>query len=147
MDLGLRGKGAIVVAASKGMGKAVAQGLAQEGAKVLICSRDEWAIRAAAEDIQAATGSEVVPVVADVTQEEDIKRLVWSAVDRLGRLDILVNNAGGPPPGSFGDFGDEDWQAAFNLTLLSVVRLCREAIPHMRRQGGGRIVNITSISV
>lgn len=147
MDLGLRDRGAIVTAASKGIGKAIALGLAREGAKVAICSRNEDAVREAAEELAAITGAEVLGVKADVTVADDIERLVETAVRRFGRLDILVNSAGGPPPGVFANIGDEDWQRAFNLTFLSVVRLCRAAIPHMRSQGGGRIINLTSISV
>ncbi|MHB1004820.1 MAG: SDR family oxidoreductase [Chloroflexota bacterium] len=147
MDLGLRDKGAIVAAASKGMGKAIALGLAREGAKVAICSRDQAGIEAAAREIRAATNAEVLAVKADVNDAEDIARLVDAAALRFGRLDILVNNAGGPPPGQFDDFTDEDWLKAFNLSLLSVVRFSRAVVPHMRAQGGGRIVNITSISV
>ncbi|MCL5109175.1 MAG: SDR family oxidoreductase [Chloroflexi bacterium] len=147
MDLGLRDKGAIVAAASQGMGKTIALELAREGAKVAICSRRREAIESAAEEIRRATGAEVLPLVADVRRREDIERLVESAVRQFGRLDVLVNNAGGPPPGSFGDFDDDDWAQAFNLTLLSVVRLIRAVLPHMRAQGGGRIVNVASLSV
>lgn len=147
MDLGLRDKGAIVGGASQGMGKAIALGLAREGAKVAICSRHQEAIEKAAEEIRWVTGAEVLPVVADLAQPGDIDRLVETAFTQFGRLDILVNNAGGPPPGRFADFDDEDWEATFNLTFLSVVRLVRAALPHLRAQGGGRIVNITSMSV
>lgn len=147
MDLGLRGKVALVAAASKGIGKAIATELAREGANVAICARDGAALEAAAHAIRDATGVEVLPVVADVSRAEDIDRLVDATVGQFGRLDILVNNAGGPPPGTFEHFDDAAWERAFELTLMSVVRLCRAAVPHMRRQGGGRIVNITSISV
>ncbi|MHB1134348.1 MAG: SDR family oxidoreductase [Chloroflexota bacterium] len=148
MDLGLRDKVAIVTAASQGMGKAVALGLAREGAKVAICSRRQEAISAAGEEIERATGSEVLALAADVTRPEDIERVVASTMQRFGRLDVLVTNAGGPPAGKFDDFADDAaWQAAFNLTLMSVVRLVRAAVPHMRAQGGGRIINIQSLSV
>ena len=135
MDLGLRDKVALVTAASQGMGKAVALGLAREGAKVAICSRRQQAIATAGEEISRETGAEVLALAADVTRAEDIERVVASTVERFGRLDILVTNAGGPPPGRFPDFADADWQAAFNLTLLSVVRLVRAAVPHLRRAG------------
>jgi 3-oxoacyl-[acyl-carrier protein] reductase len=147
MDLGLRGKGAIVGGASQGMGKAIALGLAREGAKVAICSRRQEAIEKAAEEIRGITGAEVLPVVADLARPGDILRLVETARTQFGRLDVLVNNAGGPPPGRFADFDDEDWATTFNLTFLSVVRLIRATLPHLRAQGGGRIVNITSMSV
>lgn len=147
MELGLRDKAAIVTAASKGMGKAIALGLAREGARVAICSRDEAAIGAAAEEVRQQTGAQVHPFVADLRHAPEIKRFVEDAVARLGRLDILVNNAGGPPPGRFLDLDDEAWLRAFELTHLSVVRLIREAVPHMRRAGGGRIINLQSISV
>jgi len=146
MDLGLHDKGAIVAAASKGLGKAIALGLAREGAKVAICARHEEEVRLAAREIEVATGVEVLAVPADVTRQEDIIRLVERAALQFGRIDVLVTNAGGPPPGLFERFSDRDWEAAFNLTLLSVVRLVREVVPYMRRQGGGRIVNMTSIS-
>ena len=147
MDLGLRDKGAIVGGASQGMGKAIALGLAREGAKVAICSRRREAVEAAADEIRRITGAEVLPVVADLARPADIDRLVETAFTQFGRLDVLVNNAGGPPPGRFQDFDDEDWEATFNLTFLSVVRLIRAALPHLRAQGGGRIINITSMSV
>jgi len=145
--LGLRGKVALVVAASKGLGKAAALELAREGAAVAICARTEATLRATAAEIERATGSEVLAVVADVSHADDVERLVQATVDRFGRLDILVTNAGGPPPGYFLDLGDEPWHAAVELTLMSTVRLCRAAIPHMRKNGWGRIVNITSVSV
>ena len=147
MDLGLKGKVALVSAASKGLGKAAALALAAEGAHVAICARHETELRAAAEEIRSATGADVLAIPADVTRADDIQRFVDAAAEHFGRIDILVTNAGGPPSGTFDMFSDADWQAAFNLTLLSVVRLIRAALPHLRRAGGGRIVNITSSSV
>jgi 3-oxoacyl-[acyl-carrier protein] reductase len=129
------------------MGKATAKELAREGASVAICARDLSTLEQTAAEIREATGAEVLAVPADVSRAADIERLVSTTVERFGRLDILVNNAGGPPPGSFDDFDDQAWETAFGITLMSVVRLCRAAVPHMRRQGGGRIINITSISV
>jgi len=146
MDLGLRDKVACVAAASQGLGKAIARALAAEGAKVAMCARRPAPLQAAADEITAATGSDVLPVVADVSAPEQAKRFVDSAVERFGRLDILVTNAGGPPPGRFDDLHDQQWQSAVDLTLMSVVHLCREAVPHMRRAGGGRIIALTSIS-
>jgi len=147
MDLGLKDKIGIVAAASRGLGEAVAKRLAQEGMKLAICARGEERLKRTAEEIRSATGAEVLPIRADVTQAEEIKRLVEEAVGRFGGLDVLVTNAGGPPPGRFFDFDDTAWEEAFRLTLMSAVRLCREAIPHMQKRGGGRIICLTSVSV
>lgn len=147
MDLGLQGRVAAVAASSSGLGRAVAQGLAEEGARVVLCSRDETRVRTAAEEIAAATGAETLAVVADVSHEEEAHRFVREAAKWWGRLDILVTNAGGPPPGTFEGLGDEEWQHAFELNLLSSVRMIREALPYMRQARWGRIINITSTSV
>lgn len=147
MDLGLKDKVALVTAASKGLGKAAALELAREGARVAICARTEGTLRAAAAEIEGATGREVLAVVADVSRADEVERLVQTTVDHFGRLDVLVTNAGGPPAGYFFDLDDEAWHAAVELTLMSTVRLCRAAIPHMRKNGWGRIINMTSVSV
>ena len=147
MDLGLKGKVALVAAASRGLGKAVAWELAREEARVAICARGEETLRATAAEISSETGSEVLPVVADVTQPNDINKLVSSVEAHFGRIDVLINNAGGPPTGSFLDFDDAAWEAALRLNLLSTVRLCRAVLPGMRTRGWGRIVNITSVTV
>ncbi len=130
MDLGLHGKVAIVAASSKGLGKATAICLAREGAKVVMCSRREDAIEAAAQEagqaaIEAENGGEAVGIAADVTQPEDIQRLVDTTVERFGRIDILINNAGGPPSGSFETFDEQAYLDAINLNLLSTLRLSR----------------------
>lgn len=147
MDLGLNDRVAIVAAASKGLGKAVAMGLAAEGARVAIFSRSRKNIEAAGEEIQKATGADVLPIVADVTNADDLQRVVVEAHGRWGRIDILFNNAGGPPPGTFHDVDDQDWQKAFELNLLSTIRLTRAVLPHMRAQRWGRIINSTSSSI
>ncbi len=147
MDLGLRGKVAVVAAASKGLGKAVALGLAAEGVSVAICSRDRAAIERAAEEIQAKTGAATLAVPADLTDSRAIQDFVRQAAERFGRIDILFANSGGPPPGAFDSLDDAAWERAFALTHLSAVRLTREVLPHLRRQGGGAIVYSTSISV
>jgi 3-oxoacyl-[acyl-carrier protein] reductase len=152
MDLGLQGKIAIVAASSKGLGRACAVVLAREGASVVMCSRDAAAIEAAAEmarraAIEAETGGTAVGVVADVTKPEDIQRLVDETLSRFGRVDILVANAGGPPAGSFETFDEQAFSDAINLNLMSTLRMARAVVPHMRAQGGGSIVNITSIAV
>jgi len=145
--MGLQDKVALVAASSKGLGRAIAYGLAKEGARVAICARGEEALAQTAAEIEGATGSPVLAMVADLTNKENVENLVARVVEEFGGLDILVANAGGPPPGLFVDLSDEKWEEAFHLTLMSAVRLCREVIPHMRRQGGGRIITMTSISV
>lgn len=147
MDLGLRGKVALVAGASQGMGRAIATGFAREGAKVSICARGEGRLQEAAERIRRETGAELLAVVADMTRLEDIQRFVSRSVEKFGRLDIVVTNAGGPPPGEFMKFTDEDWEHAFRLSFLSALRLTREAVPHMRKVGGGRVINLTSYAV
>lgn len=147
MDLGLTGKVALVTAASKGLGKGIATQLAREGADVIISSRSEEALRAAAVEIAAAGGREPLVVAADVSDAAALERLVAAAIGRFGRIDILVNNAGGPAPGMFFDIGDEQWQKAVDLLLLSTVRLTRLIVPQMRERKWGRIVNSTSVSV
>lgn len=146
MHAGLTGKAALVCAASRGLGKAAARGLAAEGASVAICARSQGPLEAAAEEIRAETGAVVLALVADVSRQADVVRVVEETVRRLGRLDILVTNSGGPKAGLFGAISDADWRDAVDLVLLSAVRLCSEAVPHMRRVGGGRIVHITSVS-
>jgi 3-oxoacyl-[acyl-carrier protein] reductase len=147
MDLGLKGKVALVAGASQGMGRAAALGFAREGARVAICARGEIPLNEAAQMIRRQTGSDVLAMAADMTKAEDIQRFVHGAAERFGRLDIIVNNAGGPPPGEFMRFTDEDWLSAFNLSFMSTMRMTREAVPHMRKVGGGRVINITSYSV
>jgi len=146
MQTGLTGKVALVCAASRGIGKAVARGLAAEGAKVAICARNQPALEAAAGEIRAETGAEVLPLVADVSRHADVESIVEETVRRFGRLDILVTNSGGPKAGLFGALTDADWGEAVRLVLLSTVRLCAAAVPHLRRAGGGRIIHITSVS-
>jgi 3-oxoacyl-[acyl-carrier protein] reductase len=114
---------------------------------VSIGARGEGQLRETADEIKAATGVDVLAVPCDMARGDDIRRFVAQTVERFGRLDIVVNNAGGPPLGSFEKHSDEVWQAALDQNLLSVVRTVREALPHLRRQGGGRIINITSYAV
>ena len=147
MDLELGGKTALVLASSRGLGRAIATELAAEGANVVISSRDEAALAATAAEIQEATGAEVDHFAADVTSNEDIQRLVARAAERFGGVDALVTNTGGPPAGTFEDFGDDEWTGAFELTLLNVVRAVRAVLPYMRERGGGRIVNVASSSI
>lgn len=146
MNLSLEGRCAVVCAASKGLGRATALSLAREGARVAICARTADALEAAAREIRDATGALIVPIVADVCRAPDVERLIERAAQELGAIDILVTNTGGPRSGPFVGLSDADWHEAIDSILLSVVRLSRAVIPHMRRRGGGRIINITSIS-
>jgi 3-oxoacyl-[acyl-carrier protein] reductase len=147
VDLGLNGKVALVAASSKGLGKASALALAREGARVTICARSVSALEAAATDIRAETGAEVLAVSADLTSADDISNVVAATVERFGGLDVLVNNSGGPRIGSFADLSDDDWRQAFETVTLNFVRFVREAVPYMRQKRWGRIVGIQSTSV
>lgn len=148
MDLGLRGKVALVAASSQGLGYAIANGLAREGAKLVICSRDEAKIRAAAARLESAyPGVEVLASACDVTSEEAVRRLVASAVERFGAVDVCVANAGGPPFKTFADTTIEDWNRAIGLCLMSTVYLAREVTPLMQRAKWGRFLTVTSMSV
>lgn len=146
MNLGLQGKCAIVCAASKGLGRATALSLAREGARVAICARSAQALEEAAAEIRHVTGGVVVPIVADVSRADDVDRLVDAAARQLGAVDILITNTGGPKSGPFTSLSDEDWREAIDSLLMSVVRLSRAVIPHMRARRGGRILHITSVS-
>jgi 3-oxoacyl-[acyl-carrier protein] reductase len=147
MDLGLKGRVALVPAANKGIGKGVAMGLAREGAKVSICARTEDETERTSQEIRKSTGAEILTVQADLRLHDDIRRYVRESMDAFGRIDILVDNSGGPRPGAFLDFEDRDWVEAVDLVLLSSVRLCREVIPIMREAKWGRIIYIMSTSV
>lgn len=146
LDLGLKGKSVLVLAASKGLGKATAAAFAREEARVMLASRDADALARAAYEIEKQTGRKVPFTAADITRPEDIRRLVRETSERFGTIDVLVNNAGGPPAGTFEQFADEDWYHAFELNLLSYIRTIREVLPLMKKQGGGRIVNFASAS-
>jgi 3-oxoacyl-[acyl-carrier protein] reductase len=146
MDLQLAGKVAMVTAASRGLGKAAALALANEGADVALCARSET-IFEAAEDIRQQTGAGVFPFQADLTEGEDITAFTAAVLDRFGQIDILIINAGGPPPGDFLSLTIKDWEDAVQLTLMSAVRLCYAVIPHMVERGSGSIVATESRSV
>ncbi len=147
MDLGLKEKVAIVAASSKGIGRAVAAGLAAEGARVTMLARNEAELKQAAEEMASRHQADILAIPADVTSHEDIRRVVRRTQERWGTVNILVASAGGPPLGSFAELDDAHWEEAFQLTLMSVVRLAREVRPHMQRAGGGAIVTIQSTSV
>lgn len=142
MDLGLSGKRVLVAAASKGLGRAIAAEFAREGARLAICSRDRARIQQAATELGGGT----VGIEADVSTEDGCRRFVDESAKRLGGIDVLVVNAGGPKPGTFAELDDAAWQRAFELTLLSAVRLTRLAVPELRKSKGA-IVFSTSTSV
>jgi 3-oxoacyl-[acyl-carrier protein] reductase len=147
MDLAIDGNAALVTASSSGLGKASARALAREGANVVINGRDEERLAETAEEIHADATGEVVTQAGDLTDPDDVETLVETAVEEFGGLDHLVTSAGGPPSGTFLDTDDEDWQQAYELLVMSVVRLAREAEPHLREGNGGTLVTITSRSV
>jgi 3-oxoacyl-[acyl-carrier protein] reductase len=148
MDLGLTGKVAIVAASSKGLGRAVATGLAREGALVTINGREKETLAATAAAIRAETGGDVIEIVGDMGNPADIERLVAETVRQRGGLDLVVCNAGGPPAGTFSSFPeDQPWLDALNVNLMSTIRLSRAALPHIEARGGGSITNIVSTSV
>ncbi len=147
MDLGLKGRVAIVAAASKGLGRAVAAELAQEGAEVAICARSPANLEKAAREIKRATGREVFCEALDVTDAARVRKFVAAVEQRYGRVDICVTNAGGPPAKTFLEISLEEWRAAVELTLLSAVYFAREVLPRMRENKWGRLVTITSVSV
>jgi 3-oxoacyl-[acyl-carrier protein] reductase len=146
MDLGLGNKVALVAAASRGLGAAIARELAAEGARLVICARGSEALNATAAAISAETGAETHAVVADVSTAAGVAEVTGHALSRFGRVDILVTNAGGPPAGTFDAHGWEQWQRAVDLTLRSAVELTRGVLPGMRERRWGRIVNVTSIA-
>ncbi|MGD6875552.1 SDR family oxidoreductase [Bacillus infantis] len=145
MELNLKGKTALVAASSQGLGKAIAEALLQEGANVMLASRDEAKLKEVKSELENL-GGEVEFIRADVTSENDIKNMVKAAAERFGGIDILVNNAGGPPSGSFETLSDEEWFQSFELNLLSYVRNIREALPYLKKNGG-KIINIASSSI
>jgi 3-oxoacyl-[acyl-carrier protein] reductase len=147
MDLGLKGKRALVTASSKGIGRACALELAREGSDVVICARGKETLEAARAAMSQETGRAITAVQADLSSGDQIEALIEKARSALGGIDVMVTNAGGPPSGDFMDFDDEAWMRAVTLNLMSVVRLNRAVVPMMRKAGGGAIVNLTSISV
>ena len=146
MDLGLAGRVALVTAASRGLGLASARALATEGASLVICARGAKQLEQATGDLRAR-GAQVEALPLDVSLPEAADQLVERATEKFGRLDVLINNAGGPPPGGFAKVGDADWERAFQLTLMSAVRLVRRALPQLQASGQGRVINIVSTTV
>jgi 3-oxoacyl-[acyl-carrier protein] reductase len=146
VDLGLRGKVALVAASSKGLGRAVAEELAAEGAHLVMCARGKETLDQTADSIRQKTGVKVVAVAADVSDPKDAARVVKAAFDEFGRVDILVNNSGGPPSGPFESFSPEMWDSVARLLLKSAVELTRAVLPGMKERRWGRILNVTSIA-
>jgi 3-oxoacyl-[acyl-carrier protein] reductase len=158
MDLELAGKVAIVGGASKGLGRACADVLAQEGARVAVCSRSRPDLEKAAAGMRDTTGAEVLAFAGDLDRHDTIRALVGATVERFGRLDVMVNNSGGPPlarrhalqtlmRGHAHDATEAQWTIALERSLLFFARMSREALPHLRRQSGGRIINILASTV
>ena len=147
MDLGLQKKVAVVAAASQGLGRAIAEALAAEGARVALCARTRATLEKAAEEIRQRTGAEVLPVTADVTRPEDVERFVNAAVERWGTVHIAVANAGGPPAKEFSAITPADWEQAVALNLMSAVHLAQAVLPRMRAQKWGRLLFLTSVAV
>ena len=147
MNLGLKGKRAIVMAASRGLGYACARALAEEGCDLIVCSRDESRIRAAAQTITQETNARVHAIAADVSGEAEARQLVDAAVTQFGGLDIVLHNAGGPPAGDTASVTEAQWQKAFEQNMLSFVRIVNAAVPELKRSGGGRILTIASSSI
>ncbi len=147
MDLQLKGKRALITGASRGLGYATANGLAREGVRLVINSRDEAAVQSAAKTIATETGSEAFGISGDVTDPTVVKKLIEESAHVLGGLDILITNAGGPPSGKFESFDDDTWQEAIELSFMSHVRLIRAALPHLVRSSAASVLTITSYSV
>ena len=147
MDLGLANKVALVAAGSRGLGRAVAEELAAEGASLVLCARDGRVLAETAAAIAEKSGAHVLAVPADVTVIDEIKNVVEAGTERFGRIDILVTNAGGPPAGRFDQLSREQWEQATRLTLFSAIELARQVLPGMKERRWGRILNITSIAV
>jgi 3-oxoacyl-[acyl-carrier protein] reductase len=146
MDLGLKGKVALVAAASKGLGRAAALELAREGARLAVLARSER-IEETAQEIRAQTGAEVLPLRADITQADAVRAAVQATLDRFHQIDILILNSGGPAPGDFLSLKESDWEAAFQLTVMSAVQLCYAVVPSMVERGSGSIVATQSWTI
>lgn len=147
MDLDIEGNAGLVTASSSGLGKAAAKALAREGVNVVVNGRETDRLEAAVREIKTVATGDVIGQAADITEKEAVEELVQGTVDEFGSIDHLVTSAGGPPPFRPLEANDEEWYAAFDLLVMSVVRTVREAAPHLRADGGGTIVNITSRTV
>ena len=147
MDLSIKGKNAIVCASSQGLGKSAAVDLAKEGVNLAICSRNKDKINLVKEEIEQTSDVKVVAIETDLSSEKDISALFQEAKKELKTIDILINNNGGPPPSTFEELTDEDWQKTFNSTMMSAIRLSKLVLPDMKKNKWGRIINISSVSV
>ncbi|MBI1963600.1 MAG: SDR family NAD(P)-dependent oxidoreductase, partial [Candidatus Rokubacteria bacterium] len=145
LELGLSGKIAIVTGASEGLGRACAERFARSGARVAMCARRKDVLERAAGAIRAATGADLLALPTDVTRAAEVETFVKATVDRFGGVDILVNNAGTSAAAGFEQVDDATWQADIDVKLMAAIRFCRLVIPHMKRRGGGRIVNVTTV--
>ncbi|MCM3453071.1 SDR family oxidoreductase [Heyndrickxia oleronia] len=146
MDLGLKGKTALVMASSQGLGKAIAEGFVKEGVNVLIASRNVDQLKIVKEELSSLGDAKVDYIGCDITKPNQIEAMIQKLSTEYGALDILINNAGGPPAGSFEDLTDDEWQQSFELNLLSYIRIIRGALPLLKRNGG-KIINIASSSI
>jgi 3-oxoacyl-[acyl-carrier protein] reductase len=146
MFLGLRGKTALVAAASKGLGYAIARELAMEGATIVICARGKEILKEARDRLATDTGAKVYAIAADLTRYEDVRRVTATSLEKLGRIDVLINNNGGPPAGPFEAHDWATWQGAFDQTLRSAVEMTRAVLPGMKERRWGRIINVTSMA-
>ena len=147
MDLGLNGRVAIIGGGSKGLGKACALSLAREGAKVAICSRSAEDLEAAAQEIRAETGADMLAVPGDLSTLPGIQNFIQTTVDHFGRLDVVVSNSGGPPEGRAVDTDEETWERSIQMALTFFIRMGRESVPYLRERSWGRIVNILASTV
>ncbi len=147
MDLGIKDKVALVLASSKGLGKAVALALATEGAKVIICGTDAAALASTEKEITAIAQNNVLAILCDLTDEAQRKHLVEQSVQKFGAIEILVTNTGGPAAGPFEQFNLDDWKHLYNLLFLSAVDIIQQVLPGMKQKGWGRILTITSVAV
>jgi 3-oxoacyl-[acyl-carrier protein] reductase len=145
MELGLKGKIAIVTGGSEGMGRAAAERLARSGARVTVCARRKDVLERTAEELRKATGGELLAIAADVSRVADCENVVATTVRQFGGVDILLNNAGTSAAAPFEKVGDEAWQADFELKVMGAIRMSRLVIPHMKQRGGGRIINVTTV--
>jgi 3-oxoacyl-[acyl-carrier protein] reductase len=144
LELGLKGKVAIVTGGSEGLGKAAVERFAKSGSRVVVCARRKDVLEQAVGDIRKATGAEIVPASADVSTAAGCESVVSTAIRQFGTVDILLNNAGTSAAAGFEQVNDEAWQSDLDLKLMAAIRLCRLVIPHMKRQGGGRIINVVN---
>ncbi len=146
MDLGLTGKTALVTASSRGIGKAIAQGLAAEGCRVIICSRDKDNLLKAAQEIEAKTGQLITLIQVDLSQKDSIEQFLKHITNQFSTIDILVNNVGGMPYKLHYELNQEDWQQSFDLTFMSQVHIAETLLPQMKKRAWGRIIFVTSVA-